>query len=338
MRRPRTARVAAVVAAVAAVLALLAAVVVVWPQGLGVADVFGPAQLVAMRGVGVLAGVALAAVVGIVAVALRRTRAVAVPVAVVAIAASVVSLTIMAQRGWSDDAAAGDDTTTGAAGGGSGDVRVLAFNTLYDQVPPQDIADLVERHDVDVVVLPETSLATTQEVADRVGGMQVRHRHIDAITSSTGLLVADRLGPYGEPLPQADGHLGSYVVKPEGDGPPIVAVHAYPPGTGVMPWWKRDTVWAVEQCTSLPGAIVAGDFNATLDHPALREHGGCVDAAAERDAAAVGTWPATWPAWLGAPIDHVLVDARTWDVVSFSVLDAHPGSDHRPVLAVLRRR
>ncbi|RIQ20515.1 endonuclease/exonuclease/phosphatase family protein, partial [Jiangella rhizosphaerae] len=56
----------------------------------------------------------------------------------------------------------------------------------------------------------------------------------------------------------------------------------------------------------------------------------------ERDAAAAGTWPAGWPPWAGAPIDHVLADARAWDVVAFSVLHPAGGSDHRPVLAVLR--
>ena len=55
-------------------------------------------------------------------------------------------------------------------------------------------------------------------------------------------------------------------------------------------------------------------------------------------AAALGTWPASVPALLAAPIDHVLVDGRAWRVVGFDVLQRTGGSDHRPVLATLEPR
>jgi endonuclease/exonuclease/phosphatase family metal-dependent hydrolase len=93
---------------------------------------------------------------------------------------------------------------------------------------------------------------------------------------------------------------------------------------------------------SLPSAdpegavrILLGDFNATLDHEALREvlDRGYVDAA---DAAGQGLAP-TWPRGHLLPptvtIDHVLVDER----VRVRDVGVHelPGSDHRAVTADL---
>ncbi len=82
--------------------------------------------------------------------------------------------------------------------------------------------------------------------------------------------------------------------------------------------------------------LLAGDFNATLDHHALRRllgDGGYVDAA---DAVGAG-YDTTWPAGRDFPpeitIDHVLVDprVRVEDVSVHTV----PRSDHRAVIATL---
>lgn len=316
------------------VLAALLAVVVVWPQTFGLAGAYGPAQLVALRGLTVAAGGCAVVGVAVLALVVRPARWPLAAVAGVIAAATVVSAGVVWSRGvWTDRVS----TASAAAGD---EVTVLAFNTLYDGARPAAVASLVVEYGADVVVLPETSLATTESAAELAGGgFQVFHHQVDAgITSATGLLVASSLGTYGEPWPDPSGGLGSFTVRPaDGSaGPPITAVHAWPPTGDSMARWRDDTVWAVRRCRGIEGAIVAGDFNATLDHPALRSLAPCVDAAASRNAAAVGTWPAGWPWWAGAPIDHVLADARAWEVVSFSVLDAVGGSDHRPVLAVLR--
>jgi endonuclease/exonuclease/phosphatase family metal-dependent hydrolase len=107
--------------------------------------------------------------------------------------------------------------------------------------------------------------------------------------------------------------------------------------------WTRGIDWVAEQCAG-PDVILAGDLNSTLDHlSGLGRDGGsvgeCQDAAQQAGTAAQGTWPASLPAALAAPIDHVLVGSA-WEVRSFEVRtdfdDA--GSDHRPVVAVLSRR
>lgn len=319
-----------------AVVAALLAVVVVWPQAFGLADAYGPAQVVALRGPAVVGGACLCAGVAVLAVTIRAARWPLVAVAAVAAAATVFSAGALWSRGvWTDRL-----PTASADGSAGGEVRVLAFNTLFDGAGPGVVADLITTYGADVVVLPETSRATTESAAALAGGgFQVFHHQVDAgITSATGLLVASSLGPHGEPVVAPPGGLGSFTVRPVGGsaGPPITAVHAWPPTGDAMARWRDDTVWAARRCKGIEGSIVAGDFNATLDHPALRSLAPCVDAAAERNAAAVGTWPAAWPWWAGAPIDHVLADGRAWSVVSFSVLGAVGGSDHRPVLAVLR--
>jgi endonuclease/exonuclease/phosphatase (EEP) superfamily protein YafD len=82
--------------------------------------------------------------------------------------------------------------------------------------------------------------------------------------------------------------------------------------------------------------VLAGDFNATLDHAALRGLLHRLDVVDAADAAGAGldmTWPAdrSYPALIA--IDHVLVDRRAAarEARTFGVA----GSDHRALLAVL---
>jgi endonuclease/exonuclease/phosphatase (EEP) superfamily protein YafD len=82
--------------------------------------------------------------------------------------------------------------------------------------------------------------------------------------------------------------------------------------------------------------VVAGDFNATLDHSALRAGtAGCGDAAAQRGAGLVPTWgPTPGLRSIGPQIDHVFatdgITAETFDVRDIE------GSDHRAIMTTLR--
>jgi endonuclease/exonuclease/phosphatase (EEP) superfamily protein YafD len=84
-----------------------------------------------------------------------------------------------------------------------------------------------------------------------------------------------------------------------------------------------------------PPRILAGDFNATLDHAELRRllDTGYTDAAAEVGAGLKGTWPHGRRFPPPVAIDHVLADSRA-GVKAFSV-HAITGTDHRAVLAEL---
>lgn len=99
--------------------------------------------------------------------------------------------------------------------------------------------------------------------------------------------------------------------------------------------WHDELVLIGSWCAGPVAPLVAGDFNATFDHPALRAAlGGCRSAAEGTGSALTGTFPAGAPRWLGIQIDHVLVpaDAAT---TRFEVLDL-AGADHRAVLARVR--
>ena len=145
--------------------------------------------------------------------------------------------------------------------------------------------------------------------------------------------VLDTPDPPGAAQPEA-------VVTVRGAPPVrIKAVHPRPPvSRAAEPEWRS-------ALAALPGAdkrgdvqILAGDFNATLDHPEFRGllDRGWIDAA---DSAGAG-WRPTWPApprsgrSLPLTIDHVLVDRRV-HVERVTVVDI-PHSDHRAVIAVLR--
>ncbi|MEV4306252.1 endonuclease/exonuclease/phosphatase family protein [Nonomuraea sp. NPDC049624] len=113
----------------------------------------------------------------------------------------------------------------------------------------------------------------------------------------------------------------------------IVSVHpCAPKRTGRRPCWLA----GLQRLPRGDGRlrVLAGDFNATLDHLPLRE----LLAAGYRDAAdAMGRGlSATWGGWgplPGVTIDHVLAGERM-AVRDFRVL-APVGSDHRPVYAEL---
>lgn len=223
-------------------------------------------------------------------------------------------------------------------------VVVLSFNTL-DTVDAQLLAGLALDHHADVVVLPETSDYTARMTAKRMAaaGHPMQLLTAEGHTSfvaGTALLVSARLGSYptAEPLPTRLGALLAAPADPR-TSPVLVAAHPIAPGRrGAMPGWRTETRLVADTCAGTPGAIVAGDLNATLDHPGLQDLGPCVDAARAAGAGALGTWPASAPRLLAAPIDHVLVDGRAWRVVGFQVLQRTGGSDHRPILATLVRR
>lgn len=228
-----------------------------------------------------------------------------------------------------------------AAHEADGLVTVLALNTLDGAASPEDVAEVAAALGVDVLALPETPVESARLVAEllaeRGTTMQVfaddhgrRHR-------ATALLVSESLGRYQ----QVENPGGEGMVRVEsvdGSAPPLVAVHVRRPGQGTMSAWVHGLRTAVASCRETPGAVVAGDFNATLDHGPMRSLGPCVDAAAAagfHGSGAYGTWHTALPALMGAPIDHVLADGGYWSVAEATVA-AIGSSDHRAVLARLQ--
>jgi endonuclease/exonuclease/phosphatase (EEP) superfamily protein YafD len=305
---------------------------------------------------------------------LKPVRRLAASLAIVVVLFIVANAGILAARGIgvSDveaDAAAGGSASAGSgAAGSAGGVTVLSWNTLGDAPGAETIADLALAQGADIVALPETTEVTGVKVAElmRDGGrpMWVHTVAFDLVSKarSTTLLISPTLGDYTVQSAVGSGPPGNTNVLPtvvatpvDGDGPTVIAVHAVAPIQWEMSNWRSDLDWLATQCNG-GSVIMAGDFNATVDHMAGREAsaavssnsagdpaasggnvlGACRDAGLAAGSGAVGTWPANLPALLGSPIDHVLSTAD-WTVRSMSVIETRDsaGSDHRPIVATL---
>jgi endonuclease/exonuclease/phosphatase (EEP) superfamily protein YafD len=233
---------------------------------------------------------------------------------------------------------------------GRNDLTVLSWNTLGDSVPASEIARVAFTNHADVIALPETTATTARDVAAilarrglRLTPHTVALDHV-ARARSTSILISRDLGAYR--LRSTGGGTSvvpSLVAEPSGGqrAPVLVAVHAVAPAGEDLESWRSDLRWIAGRCTG-GNVVLAGDFNATLDHlTGLGKSGpdtvgSCRDVAAATGNAAVGTWPTSVPALVGAPIDHVLA-TRNWTPTGFRVLAGEDaaGSDHRPVLARL---
>lgn len=223
-------------------------------------------------------------------------------------------------------------------------LTVLSSNVRVDGAAVDEIVALAVTGSVDAIVLPEASRRFAERVVDgaRRRGLDLVSQTDEPLHPATGtgayptsLLVRAELRPrFGTALPGA--LLGSLVatVSVEGRQLDLVAVHPPPPFPAQVPQWRADLDQVARWCTT--PTIIAGDFNATLDHPPFRRllDAGCVDAAARSGNALTGTWRSSWPRSLASPIDHVLLGGRRGTVSSFGVHDI-TGTDHRAVLATV---
>lgn len=321
--------------------ALLAAVLL-WPQGVGLQNQWVAAHVVALRGAAAACGFIAALAFTLFAIP-RPTRTFGIGMAVVLALFAAGNVAIVAARGTGGSTAAGDAAS----------VTVLSWNTLGEVPDASTIAGLALDEGADVVVLPETTAPLGEEVAIamREGGspMWVHTVAFDEVAKarSTTILISPELGDYevvSELAPGPPGNTNtvpSIVAEPvDGEGPRIVAVHAVAPIRWELRNWRSDLDWLAGQCTG-EDVIMAGDFNATVDHFAGRgvdggDLGRCRDAAVAGGAGGLGTWPTDLPELVGSPIDHVLATPN-WRVDAFRVVGEidDAGSDHRPVVATL---
>ncbi|MGH3434429.1 MAG: endonuclease/exonuclease/phosphatase family protein [Thermocrispum sp.] len=214
-------------------------------------------------------------------------------------------------------------------------LRVLAVNMYFGEADPAAIVAVARARAVDVVALSEMTPAAAAGLEQAGLSELLPHQHFQAAYGASGSGIASRyplrpvdlVGPTTFQQPNAALDVGGRAVE-------VVAVHSLPPVT-------RYAAWASD-LRSLPrtdkqGAIrvLAGDFNASLDHAEFRRllDLGYVDAADQLGMGLV----ATWPQRRSAPpvtLDHVLVDSRA-AVRGFRVVDIS-GSDHLAVLATLQ--
>ncbi len=311
----------------AALFTALAAVVVV-PDLLGLDSRVPLAQLVAFR-VWILLGAAVALALLALVLLSRRARPVVAPFLAGGLAVLLAGGAMVLPRVLADPL-----PTTGAP------LTVLAFNAFEGQADVDQVVALITEHRPDLIALSEAGEDVAGELGPRLEPMGYRlqvtseeYSEVDAVTA----VVSDRLGdvrfrigedtwtfPYVE---VTGGALGSLR---------FVAYHAAAPVPGQMHAWRYDLALLPQWCAGDTPAIVAGDFNASLDHSLLRAGtAGCADAAEQRGAGLMPTWSrGTRLEVLGPQIDHVFatggIAAETFSTHEIS------GSDHRAVLTRLR--
>jgi endonuclease/exonuclease/phosphatase (EEP) superfamily protein YafD len=219
-------------------------------------------------------------------------------------------------------------------------LRVLTANLLDGLADPRALVDLVRRTRADVIALPELNHATVRALDAAGLGRLLPYRVTDIRPEArgNGLYARYALRPLGDVAGRGAAGLAMPRALLRIPGHPaveVVAVHSNPPLTPVRTrQWDRDLRALPPPAASTP-RVLAGDFNATLDHARMRD----LLAAGYRDAAAAagkGLVP-TFGGSLSRPpitIDHIVVDAR----VGVRAVSVHPvpGSDHKAVAAELR--
>ena len=226
-------------------------------------------------------------------------------------------------------------------------IRVMTSNLFLGRGDPKAVVALVREQGVDVLGLEEMPPEELRRL-DAAGLRELLpYRDADARpgANGTGLFSRfplKRLKPYNS-LDQ-NGEPRALVRVPSARPFEIQVVHPPPPINGQAPKWRhmlselpRPDRGGLSDGPGPPRMLI-GDFNATLDHAALRDllggRSGYVDAA---DATGKG-FATTWPAGRRFPpeiaIDHVLLDPRmrAEDVTVHVV----PRSDHRAVVATVR--
>lgn len=331
-----TTRLVKVAVAIAVAIVLLVLVV---PGFFGVAREAPIAQIVPFRLVTGLAAVAAAAVLVVLAVLVAPIRRLSLALAALGVAFAVVLAGVQGVRGYASAPPRAHRLA---------DVRVVSWNILHDGVPTETIAALVQENAVDAVALLEVSRSRAEEVADALsaaGAPMTLHYAGEGGTDGSALLLSPGLGGYSvDPGSVITGVTPSLVARPDTpERPVLAAVHTMAPVPGRLAQWRSDLAGLARLCTAEEDVIVVGDLNSTADHwaglPGTASLGGCEDAGALAGGAALGTWPASVPPALGAPIDHVLFSGR-WAVSGYFVVEDRDeaGSDHRPLVVQLSVR
>ena len=216
-------------------------------------------------------------------------------------------------------------------------LTVLSFNTYEGQADVDALADLIKQTNPDLIALPESAARFSEKLAPLTPGYRFlpssnRGRDVNGVTvgvrADSGDVAAQVDRSTGFPSVQiSGGKLGT--VR-------FVAFHSIAPTPGEIPEWSSDLSTLPRWCADRQAGpvIIAGDFNATLDHSVFRSAiEGCTDSAERTGESLIGTWPTRVPRWMGTQIDHVLVTGGITPE-SLSVHDV-PGSDHRAIVTRL---
>jgi endonuclease/exonuclease/phosphatase (EEP) superfamily protein YafD len=222
-------------------------------------------------------------------------------------------------------------------------LRVITANLLRGRADEEVLVALVRRTRTDVLFLQELTESAVVRLKQAGLADVLPYELIDdRAESSRGSGIYARL-PLTEGMPVASTFAAQPSARlelPGGQGVALACIHIHPPNPPLpehLARWRQDLALLPSPAASPePPLVLAGDFNATLDHEDFRRvlRLGHADAAAQLGRGLVPTWgPLTRGPGL-LTIDHVLLDPRCV-VLAVDVLPL-PGSDHRAVYAEFR--
>jgi endonuclease/exonuclease/phosphatase (EEP) superfamily protein YafD len=219
-------------------------------------------------------------------------------------------------------------------------LRVLSANLLAGSGDERAVLDLVRRLKVDVLALQEFTPGDAAGLVAAGGNDVLPYQALYPQDGVVGSALYSRyplhdtsLRIHGGGFTQARGT----VDVPGGPAVHVESVHPQAPSDRLrMPGWERDLRNQPPATVDGPVRVLMGDFNATLDHVALRRLIGT----GYRDAASVvgAGFRSTWPydeKWFipGVTLDRVLADKRVG--VRAARPYRIPGGDHKAIFAEL---
>jgi endonuclease/exonuclease/phosphatase (EEP) superfamily protein YafD len=220
-------------------------------------------------------------------------------------------------------------------------LRVLTANLLAGRAGAEAVAELVRRKHADVLFVQELTVQAAARLQQAGLGDLLPHRVTQPVPHGARGSIYARYPLHGGPLapPVSAARCTARLDFPSGQFVQLACIHAAPPKP---PWSPGATARWRGQLSALPAPgdsprILAGDFNATLDHAQFRRllRRGYVDAASQAGNGLSFTWgPRPDRRLTLLAIDHVLIDRRCAALTT----SAHwlTGSDHRALYAELR--
>jgi len=216
-------------------------------------------------------------------------------------------------------------------------LTIMSVNLFHGRVDTQEISQQVRAQGVDVLVLTEFRTLARSRLRAADVFAQLPHAYPDGPAAGS-TVIRSRLPLAPAPAPPGVNAMNSRnptatlrlgrIVK-------LRAVHPPPPTPHRILHWRSTLTQLTQWARHTRGpTVMVGDFNASVDHPAMRNllTNGLRDA---HEIAGEGR-PATWPNHRSPPpfvhLDHVLV--RGIDVASAQEIRL-AGTDHDAIVADL---
>ncbi len=211
-------------------------------------------------------------------------------------------------------------------------LRVATLNMFFGSADADQVVALATQ--VEVLALVEVTQEGITRLTEAGLAQVMPYRTVDLRPDAGGTGIWSRYPLVAGDVLDSVYAMPSAAVTVPGVAEPVSvrAVHPVPPTGGDARTWAEE-LDAI--ATAPPVDVLLGDFNATLDHRALRRliGSGYVDVADALGKGFATTWPTMGVPLPGITIDHVLVGGRA-QPLSLEVRDVD-GTDHRALVADL---